>query len=263
MAWAGMKRSAMMPEATPTKAPRGPDASDTNQWTCGKCGNVNYGNRLVCNMRKCGAPRSEEPWICPGCGNENFANRMFCNMRRCQLARPGLTATAMKQATVSTGKGGGGKGGGPKVVGPPMAPVGEWMCPACGNKNFAGRTHCNMRSCGQPAPGAMAPMLDFARLVQGLGMGVTKAKGGGKEKAPQGSWVCVACNNVNYPMRTTCNGKNCGQPRASVDGGDPSAPNDGPIPTGSWVCPACQNVNYPQRTSCNRHTCGQPRPAHL
>eukprot|EP00971_Amphidinium_carterae_P085260 1686700-Amphidinium_carterae.1 len=58
---------------------------DDNNWVCEKCGNLNYGSRLVCNMRKCGASRQSmgggapepEQWVCPGCGNENRAQRLF------------------------------------------------------------------------------------------------------------------------------------------------------------------------------------------
>lgn len=323
----------------PMKAFRGPN-DDADQWTCTKCGNLNYGSRLVCNMRKCGAPKTEEPWVCPGCGNENRAHRLFCNLRSCQLARPGLTAPAMRQAEAGGrrgggdgfgggggygggggfgGKGGGpghideraaapgawrcpdcgnqnypgrthcnsrscgrpapsgfsfngggeggGKGSGPKVIDPRMAEPGSWLCPACGNSNYPGRTHCNRRSCGQPAPPgvagyARAPAQDFSGFVGGFGT-ASQPKGGGKQQAPEGSWICTACNNVNYPTRTTCNSTSCGKPRAAVDGGPPPTANDGPPPEGAWTCPSCQNVNYPTRSVCNRRACGLPRPAHL
>merc|ERR1719171_2925265 len=37
--------------------------------------------------------------------------------------------------------------------------------------------------------------------------------------APEGSWICIECQNVNYETRMVCNGKNCKKPREMVDGG--------------------------------------------
>merc|ERR1719440_2710802 len=37
--------------------------------------------------------------------------------------------------------------------------------------------------------------------------------------APEGSWICIECQNVNYETRMVCNGKNCKKPRELVDGG--------------------------------------------
>ena len=33
------------------------DASRDNDWTCPKCGNINFSFRTVCNMRKCNTPK--------------------------------------------------------------------------------------------------------------------------------------------------------------------------------------------------------------
>eukprot|EP00929_Paragymnodinium_shiwhaense_P002405 TRINITY_DN102639_c0_g1_i1.p1 TRINITY_DN102639_c0_g1~~TRINITY_DN102639_c0_g1_i1.p1 ORF type:complete len:406 (-),score=41.05 TRINITY_DN102639_c0_g1_i1:32-1249(-) len=67
-------------------------------WTCPECGNVNFADRPVCNIRKCGAPRPggtapiDLPggdWTCLECGNLNYAEREVCNMRKCQAPRGG------------------------------------------------------------------------------------------------------------------------------------------------------------------------------
>lgn len=34
-----------------------PDATRDNDWTCPKCGNINFSFRTVCNMRKCNTPK--------------------------------------------------------------------------------------------------------------------------------------------------------------------------------------------------------------
>eukprot|EP00747_Dinoflagellata_sp_TGD_P213694 gnl/TRDRNA2_/TRDRNA2_86616_c0_seq2.p1 gnl/TRDRNA2_/TRDRNA2_86616_c0~~gnl/TRDRNA2_/TRDRNA2_86616_c0_seq2.p1 ORF type:complete len:236 (+),score=39.34 gnl/TRDRNA2_/TRDRNA2_86616_c0_seq2:106-813(+) len=194
--------------------------SDGDQWTCLKCGNLNYQSRIFCNMRKCGAPRSEENWRCPGCGNENYASRLFCNMRKCQLARPGLSASALHQQRFGPGAKGGGKMGG----------AGGMMNGMMGNYGN------NMM---------MMQQMMGAQMVG---------------KPPPGSWMCTACNNINFPNRTHCNKKTCGQARAAVDGGYPGSANAGAAPPGSWVCRHCSNVNWPDRTVCNSKKCGQPKP---
>ena len=67
---------------------------DKDGWICGKCGNYNYGDHVVCNMRICRAPRDPEVrqkllggWVCRGCGNYNYNRHQKCNMRICGLPR--------------------------------------------------------------------------------------------------------------------------------------------------------------------------------
>eukprot|EP00747_Dinoflagellata_sp_TGD_P099022 gnl/TRDRNA2_/TRDRNA2_167617_c0_seq4.p1 gnl/TRDRNA2_/TRDRNA2_167617_c0~~gnl/TRDRNA2_/TRDRNA2_167617_c0_seq4.p1 ORF type:complete len:220 (+),score=34.17 gnl/TRDRNA2_/TRDRNA2_167617_c0_seq4:103-762(+) len=205
-----------MPAQPQVNQNQGQQLDDSEQWTCLKCGNKNYQSRIFCNMRKCGAPRSEENWICPGCGNENFASRLFCNMRKCQLARPGLSASALQQYQQQQKMGG--KGMGPGMFG---------MMGGYGMNRMM-----------------------MQQMMAGPNAG----------KPPPGSWMCLACSNVNFPNRTSCNKKTCGQPRAAVDGGYPGSANAASAPTGSWVCRSCSNVNWPERTTCNAKNCGLPKP---
>lgn len=263
-------------DTTPSKAAKGP-ALNEDQWSCGKCGNLNFANRTVCNMRSCGAPKDSENWICPGCGNENHAHRVFCNMRRCQQIRPGATrqqVMQMEQAAVpSAGKGAGSYGKG--FMAAPQSDVravepGAWTC-VCGNLNYPGRTVCNARSCGKPPPRQpkqpqywSAPSYGYAPAYA-LAMRVAPTSGS-SGPPPPGSWECVACQNVNFPTRDKCNAKNCGQPRHLVDGGAPSyspppPPQNSSAPPGSWTCPSCENLNYPTRTVCNKRGCGLAKPA--
>ncbi|KAK9277652.1 hypothetical protein L1049_007198 [Liquidambar formosana] len=67
---------------------KGADATRDNDWTCPKCGNVNFSFRTVCNMRKCNTPkpgsqaaksekssRQKMPdgsWKCEKCNNINY-----------------------------------------------------------------------------------------------------------------------------------------------------------------------------------------------
>eukprot|EP00245_Coleochaete_scutata_P017101 TRINITY_DN8225_c0_g1_i1.p1 TRINITY_DN8225_c0_g1~~TRINITY_DN8225_c0_g1_i1.p1 ORF type:complete len:289 (-),score=40.98 TRINITY_DN8225_c0_g1_i1:1392-2258(-) len=88
--------------------------------------------------------------------------------------------------------------------GPDSQVDGDWVCPNCGNNNFAFRTSCNMRKCGTAKPAAaktsfQRPEVSAARQQDGT--------------APDGSWTCKQCGNVNYPFRTKCNRRNCGAER--------------------------------------------------
>jgi hypothetical protein len=264
-------------DVTPSKAHKGPDASE-DQWACSKCGNMNYASRLVCNMRNCGAQKEQENWVCTGCGNENFGSRIACNMRRCQQIKPGTTMKQLNQvnasaafaspAMVPKGKGGVGKGFGKGFVtsGDPRAhEAGAWTC-SCGNLNFSGRTECNARGCRKQRPAHVMQQQwnqGYAAQLLGQWQPVYAAKPPQQAPAPEGSWQCTACKNVNFPNRDTCNAKSCGQPRNLVDGGAPmSARNQqAAAPAGSWTCSSCNNVNFPNRTVCNRRDCSTPKDA--
>lgn len=228
-----------------------------------------FGGMPEAKMQMMVAPGQQgETWTCKDCQNVNWPLRTICNQKNC---------------------------GSP----------GPWTCPACSNKNFQGRMVCNRKGCGLPRQdlgGGYSPMGGMMSGMKGgmgkgmAAMGWMPAMGGMMSMqgpggvAPDGSWVCKQCQNLNYPRRTTCNKKecgapgpwscptcdnknfqgrdvcnrkNCGQPRPeesvlqALGGGN--SQNQG-APDGSWACPACANINWPMRTTCNKKTCGQPRP---
>lgn len=41
-----------------------PASRNEGDWTCPKCGNMNFGFRTVCNRGKCGAPRPPATPVC-------------------------------------------------------------------------------------------------------------------------------------------------------------------------------------------------------
>ncbi|KAF6143863.1 hypothetical protein GIB67_009844 [Kingdonia uniflora] len=75
-----------------------------NDWTCPKCGNVNFSFRTVCNMRKCNTPKPgsqasksdknskqrmpEGSWKCEQCDNMNYPFRTKCNRQNCGADKP-------------------------------------------------------------------------------------------------------------------------------------------------------------------------------
>ncbi|KAL1499932.1 hypothetical protein AB1Y20_012614 [Prymnesium parvum] len=188
---------------------RAPHDAASAEWACAFCGNLNYGGRLVCNMRKCGRTRAEsarvaaapaapappppaaDSWTCAFCGNLNYGGRLVCNMRKCGRSRAE----------------GWGRGGAPPLPWaaalppPPMVPPprGTMGPPPRGGVPLPPRG-------GMPAAGGMPPMCG------GRG-GAGAGSSGAEAPAPEGSWECTSCGNINFPTRTVCNRRTCKLPR--------------------------------------------------
>lgn len=170
------KRAAEDFSGGPNKRMRDNGGGEGADWTCPLCNNVNFASRMVCNMRKCGAPRPDpsaplpfnrgdtmgwggpkrgapvsasnnDEWVCIQCGNINYSTRQNCNMRICGAPRPG-TAGGAAPAKVE------------KAAPTPQA--GDWVCPKCSNVNFSSRTVCNMRKCQAPKPKSDEPAAEEA-----------------------------------------------------------------------------------------------------
>jgi len=236
----------------PSKTPRTGGLAADGSWVCGECGNQNFKGRIYCNMRKCGAPG---PWTCPMCGNENFAGRAVCNKRTCGQPRPPNTGAA------------------PGAM-PGMAMAAPGPCMAQGparpqqvNQQAALQALALLQASGiAHLPGVAEGINKISQTVGSMGQ--VPGGCGGCAMGPksslepkEGSWVCLACGNINYPNRTTCNAKLCQRMREEVDGGPPKdgANMKSIYMPGSWICGACQNVNWPQRESCGMRKCGKPR----
>lgn len=255
----------MMPPSKMANSQGGSELGE-GEWICQSCGNLNHAGRVVCNMRRCQAPKPEDRWTC-FCGNENYAGRLVCNLRKCGMLKPGLKLQDLA-----------------KLAGAGLAPGA-----LAGVVGFGGGAPVAQQPMMQPMMQPMVPQMR-ARKEQ--------------KPPPEGSWKCIECGNVNWPTREICNGKNgaCAQPRATVDGGPPDEqpdPSPGPpattphglaatlaglmsspgakgasskgggmmgqgsvatnAPPGSWVCKSCMNVNFPNRTTCNARNCGMAR----
>eukprot|EP00448_Togula_jolla_P011242 CAMPEP_0170594116 /NCGR_PEP_ID=MMETSP0224-20130122/13825_1 /TAXON_ID=285029 /ORGANISM="Togula jolla, Strain CCCM 725" /LENGTH=261 /DNA_ID=CAMNT_0010918145 /DNA_START=72 /DNA_END=857 /DNA_ORIENTATION=- len=173
---------------------------------------------------------------------------------------------------------------------------GDWMCPQCGNHNYASRTFCNR--CQAAKQGVVTPAGAYAVTpAYGAAKGTPLGKGatrrspyGGQfggaapmatpltqgEGTRPGDWVCTSCNNHNYANRIVCN--RCGGPKvALVDnfmmGNASSIAHLGTVASmagmgsfinvkpGDWMCAACKNHNYADKVNCNR--CQIPKSARI
>lgn len=214
-------------------------------WVCTHCQNVNWPKRTSCNKSGCNMPKDadashpEGSWACNSCQNINWPKRTQC--KRCRTPRVGAPQ----------GQGSGAGGG---------HPSGSWACPSCANVNWPARTHCNNKSCGAakpayatPPPGPAgpyeAPMGYGADPNSTSGYGASGMGGygadpygyanplggggsGGGGLHPDGSWVCPACANVNWPARTHCNKKECGTPKPAHPAAPPAPYNQPAGPMG-------------------------------
>lgn len=109
----------------------------------------------------------------------------------------------------------------PRTGGVPAGTEGMWTC-ECGNENYPNRLFCNRKTCGMAKPGLTLKELqrnevDQQKQAMKAIMPAQQQSG----PAPDGSWACASCGNVNFPLRTTCNRKVCGMPREMSDGGPP------------------------------------------
>jgi len=285
----------------PYKAARGAADFRGKGWVCVQCGNMNQDGHQFCNTLYCQTPRPVQngEWQCV-CGNVNYATRTICGMRKCQLPRPGgprpeqVVSPVMGQVSVgginaavqSFAAAAAGAGAWSLQQQPPE---GSWACLACGNVNWPTRDTCNGRMCGRPraevdggpySPATAAPAAPVMAAHQPQQLQQQQQQHQQQQQQwqqqqqqrqqplPEGCWSCLACGNINWPTRDTCNKRSCGRPRAEVDGGQPAAQSlpagnanrtQATPPEGSWVCTACNNVNWPTRDTCNKRICGRPR----
>lgn len=234
----------------------------------------------------------EGSWLCVNCNNVNYANRMVCNTRKCGMSHPGLRQAAafaqaqefqqphQFQARLPP------RPPRPAAPPPPAAvvaqsprggPEGSWTCLQCGNVNYPTREVCNTRKCRAPRPDLASavvpdevdelqaalfeapPPVEIEAPVEasprkswsGANRGADMSSG-----APEGSWACAQCGNVNFAHREVCNTRKCRAPRPVF------TPMATPVATEKkkWTCLGCGNENYEFRTECNTRKCRASRP---
>jgi len=160
--------------------------------------------------------------MCMSCGNHNFASRATCNKCNSPKQAGGGCGFGMMMAPAGAAA--------PKSAGRDVR-MGDWMCPQCGNHNFASKEACN--KCGAPKTEA---------AVQGAAAQAAR-------NMRVGDWMCPGCGNHNYASKDACS--KCGtlKTEAAVQGTSAMA-----MRPGDWMCPACGNHNYASKEVCNK--CG-------
>lgn len=133
-------------------------------WLCPSCGNINYGFRSSCNMRKCGAPRPQNKKLCQipnetnqiggikyvgkisssqsGTQNKHFFFKkkvitMITYVCSFQWYSKHLVFFLRIRHTTRADV---------------RSQPGSWECTACGNWNYLFREYCNMKRCRAKRP---------------------------------------------------------------------------------------------------------------
>jgi len=159
----------------------------SGEWVCPKCKNINYSIRTVCNNRSCSwvnpAKKKPREWVCSECNNVNWEHRTVCNMSECEGRRP---ERDLKN--------------------------GDWEC-SCGNLNFNHREVCNMSSCDEVRPEWATELAVKFKEAKKRSLSededARESKRKKLEDAPEGSWICPTCTNLNWPLREVCNNRKC------------------------------------------------------
>merc|ERR1712226_806811 len=128
------------------------------------------------------------------------------------------------------------QGGGMMGCGGNCGRPGDWICPTCGDLQFAFRKECNM--CGAEKPAGASG-------------------GGSRYSAPvnvkPGDWNCGKCGDLVYSKKDSCR---CGYTKTEhiAAGGKLLGMKEG-----DSICPSCGGVVFAFRDACN--LCGTPKAA--
>ncbi|KAJ7961904.1 RanBP2-type zinc finger protein family [Quillaja saponaria] len=222
------------------------DASrNDGDWTCPKCGNVNFSFRNVCNRGNCGVPRQPVSPPAPITSPYNHCPPFYFG---------GIGAPPLPYGV-------------PGRYGSPVPHSGlhyDYGLLASPHGSYAPVSPFPHGSFRGISYGPMPTTNGYGYTFQGppWAEGIipdnftSRKRRGGPDSLNEGDWICPKCDNVNFAFRTVCNMKKCGAAR-------PSGPNqsNNNAPEGSWTCSKCGNLNYPFRTVCNRKECGNVKPA--
>ncbi|KAK1305639.1 RanBP2-type zinc finger protein [Acorus calamus] len=194
-------------------------------WTCHKCGNVNFGFRTVCNRAKCAAPR---PSASPRAGSTPIPG---------SYDRPPFFVGAPPPMPLGIGGGYGhppsfpgmrydygqpGNAAGPygllSSYGPPGHIGGLGYGPGMSMDGYGFGYRGSPLPVTGAWPGGDLPDNNASRKRRGGPDGLSegdwgpnRSSSGSKDtgSGPEGSWTCNKCGNLNYPFRTVCNRKGC------------------------------------------------------
>eukprot|EP00927_Polykrikos_kofoidii_P036391 TRINITY_DN3072_c0_g1_i1.p1 TRINITY_DN3072_c0_g1~~TRINITY_DN3072_c0_g1_i1.p1 ORF type:complete len:869 (+),score=121.65 TRINITY_DN3072_c0_g1_i1:81-2609(+) len=180
-------------------------------------------------------------WNCRVCGDLQFARNTEC--RRCRTPKPQ--------------HGGGGSGGRAEscaTVPGTNLPMkeGDWLCPACGDLQFARNQSC--RRCAAPNP-ALAPPPAPPRPPRSTNQRSVptneNANHRGKEMMP-GDWICPNCDDLVFARNEAC--RRCGSGKAADTNQTADAQD---VRDGDWICPKCGDLIFARHNNCR--VCGTGR----
>ncbi|XP_068634655.1 ranBP2-type zinc finger protein At1g67325-like isoform X2 [Aristolochia californica] len=246
-----------------SKRSRSDGSQNDGDWTCPKCGNVNFAFRTVCNRGKCGVAR---PSSTPRTGATPMVNSFE--------HAPPIYFGGVAAPPLPLGIPGGyvqpplSLAGIRYDYGPPVSAPGPYGLlhafhppgPLGGMTLAAGPP---MDGYGFGYRGSPSPLLMSGSWSNGgtPDNNASRKRRGGPDGLSEGDWICPKCDNVNFAFRTTCNMKKCGAPKPTVGSNSSSGNKDSSAPEGSWTCIKCGNLNYPFRTVCNRKGCTNEKPS--
>lgn len=178
-------------------------------------------------------------WLCPTCGDHCFKKTVVCRSCGTPKSFAGMGGKAM---------GGEGIAMNPffamtQAWGASNEKPGDWMCPSCGDLQFARNAEC--RKCATPKP-------------------VVSSNG---QAAKVGDWICPSCQDVQFAKNTEC--RKCGTPKPDdADSQIPrgvGSPNGQVGQPGDWICPNedCKDVQFAKNSLCRKCGTGKPMDADL
>ncbi|XP_019199821.1 PREDICTED: ranBP2-type zinc finger protein At1g67325-like [Ipomoea nil] len=264
---------------------------------------VDNRNSSAAKRARTDSGRREDDWTCPRCGNVNFSFRTTCNMRNCTQSRPADHNTKpiakpfqppQGYSTLAPYVGSGAPSS--MFLGIPShgssvfnaTSILPYDVPFSGGSAYhynygsriSGGSPFQPLHLSAPPPyssgaimgnggvyGVRPPLVDRYGLGLPMGSPTMGSRPGfypednsqKKDGTRDNDWKCPKCGNVNFSFRTVCNMRKCNTPKPGFQGAK-SVKNSN-TPEGSWKCEKCNNINYPFRTKCNRQNCGAEKPS--
>ncbi len=236
----------------------------SGDWMCPNCADHQFAHRIQC--RRCAAPKPftfppsfpplmrQGDWICPHCSDLQFASRSIC--RHCGMARASLPSPPLHTFLPPI-----------PFLSPTLLPSinmrpGDWICPNCGDIQFASRSCC--RKCSTPRPSS-SPLPPHSSSSPSSPSSPSPLPNKNTTVKRPGDWICPNCGDHQFASRTVC--RQCATarpPSSSIPSalsthssrGAPSAP---PVTTtmreGDWVCPNCGDLQFASRSLCRMCAC--------
>jgi len=165
--------------------------------------------------------------MCPSCGDHQFARNVQC--RRCGAPSPNLDSAFSAGVPHISSSGASHMA----AHGKP----GDWLCPSCGDHQFAKNQAC--RRCGTPNPNPQGNMAAFTASI-----GMTHKPG---------DWFCPSCSDLQFARNMQC--KRCGTPNPNPTN---QYGNSLHMKPGDWLCPRCGDLQFAKNAACRK--CGTPNP---